>query len=218
MKKNTVLILIGLVAIIGGIGCASISELVTPAELDRRAVDYVDEAKVADANAFEGYGNLYKVRKLANALNNAHELNQFDLAKLMDADNLQYSQLAGSVGADLKQAQVREEMMFGADGLITLLLTAGGVGTLTGLVGLMRKRPQDLTPEEVQVALGQSTAALSEKQKQMYEIVTGVQRYIETFQGNPPNGTVESLKTALSKAQSADTKRVVAQIVSQVKT
>lgn len=202
-----IVIAFSLLAIIGGIGCASLSHYVTPATIDRRAVDYAAKAQVADPNAFVGYSNLDKAIKLENAVGDAHAKNQLELMQLIDKDSLAYAQLNNIASSNRQMAQAREEQLFGPEGLLTMGLSMAGFGALTGLIGLLRKRPQDITPDELTQLIAGKDAELTDKEKQFIELVKGIQNFINA---SPTNS--EILKTELAKVQSADTKTEVAKV------
>ena len=158
-----------------GMGCAALSHYLTPADIDARAVEYTVEAGIATPEQYTGFGNLIKAHRLAQDVDHAHAQVQFDLVSLMQKDTLRYSQLRGTVTQNLQAAQQREDLLFGESGLLTLGLTAAGAGGLAGFAGLMRKRPGDLTPEELQAA----TADLS---KQRQQLVLGVHKMFKTVE------------------------------------
>lgn len=209
MKSTRIfLILLSLVAIASGLGCAALSEYVTPAAIDRRAVEYVTDAGIADPNVFAGYGNLDKANRLAAAVGDAHQVNQQALSQLLDKDSLEYSQLLDVTQNNRQIAAAREEMLFGETGLLALGATAAGFGTLTGLIGLARKRPGDITPQQLNEALDGTGAELSEKQNQFAELVTGIGNFLKSDFAK--HGAGLNLKGALATAQSAATKKAVA--------
>jgi len=204
---NYIAICFSVLAIIGGIGCASLSHYVTPASIDQRAIDYAAKAKIVEPNAFSGYANLDKAIKLENAVGDAHTKNQLELMQLIDKDRLDYTQLNNITSSNRQVAQVREEQLFGPEGLLTMGLSMAGFGTLTGLIGLMRKRPQDITPDELTQLIAGKDAELTDKEKQFVELVKGIQNFINV---SPTNS--EILKTELAKVQSSDTKTEVAKV------
>ena len=204
-------ILVSLLAVAGGFGCAALSEYVTPAVIDRNAVDYAVIAGVAGPNDFDGYGNLYKANKLAGAVDAAHEQNQLALAQHIDRDALNYAQLVEAVRTNVATAIQQEELLFSEKGIIAMGLGLAGFGTLTGLLGLARKRAGDLTPLEVKQALAGPEAKLTEREGQFAELVKGIQKYIEDA---PGDFAIEDLKNKLGSAQSSSTKVLVAKIKS----
>lgn len=206
MNKAFVIIL-SLLAVAGGLGCAAFSELVTPAVIDRNAVDYAVYAGVADANDYNGYGNLYKANKLVGAVDAAHEQNQLILAQHIDRDALNYAQLVEAVRSNVQTAIQQEELLFSEKGIIAMGLGLAGFGSLTGLIGLTRKRPGDSTPLEVKQAIAGPEALLTVREQQFGELVRGIQRFLDS---SPESFDTQDLKNKLDGAQSAGTKELVA--------
>jgi len=208
---KTTISIISLLLIIAGLGCASLSALVTPASLDTKAIDYATEAQTIEPATLAGYKNLDKAIRLENAVDDAHEVNQLMISQMMEKDQLDYAQLNDIVVQNRMIGQKREEMLFAEDGLLTLGLSMAGFGSLTGLIGLMRKRPQDLTPEEVEKAYSGLQGELSDKDRQLIELIKGVQDILNTTEGKD-NNLLGQFKLALGNAQSTDTKVKVAEI------
>lgn len=209
MKKSQIFtIMLSVIMIAAGLGCVALSEYATPARIDARAVEYVDAAGVADTNEFAGYGNLLKATRLTAAVGDAYQVNQQTLSQMIDKDSLLYSQLAEVTQNNRTKAAAREQMLFGEKGLLAIGLSMAGFGTLTGLIGLARKRPQDITPDELNKVIGGKDAELSATQKQFAELVAGIQNFIDIPTTN--DIIAETLKTELAKCQSDDTKKSVA--------
>ena len=118
---NLYLMILCAFAICSAFGCAALSHLITPADLDARAVDYVVDAGVADANDFKGYANLEKAVKLEKAVHDAFQLKQLQLDQLADDNNLLYTQLNKTTMANRKQGFEKEERLFGKTGLALIL-------------------------------------------------------------------------------------------------
>ncbi len=213
MKKRIFIIVLSLAAAIGGLGCAALSYYVTPAQIDRQAVGYAAKAGVAEVNEFAGFANLYKAQRLADAVEDAHEINQLQLNQLAQRDSLEFDQFKGITLTNLQNARQREEQLFGETGLLSMGLSLAGFGTLGGLLGLMRKRPGDLTPEELKVAVSGSEAQVTERERQIFELVRGVQKFLDT-EGNTM--ATDRLKSELAKEQSDSTKKIVAQMKTEV--
>lgn len=207
---KTILVLLSIALMTIGLGCAALSQYVTPAEIDQGAVDYAYEAGVADAVDYEGWANMVKAEKLKKDVDAAHNVVQLDLAQLMQKDDLTYAIHKDVVSSNLVIAQQREEMLFGETGLLSLGLSMAGMGGFAGLLGLMRKRPQDWTPAEVEATIaettGKTTAELSAKEKQFMQLVKGVQAFLDT----DPNLSHRVLKDAMDAAQDSDTRAAVA--------
>lgn len=201
---------IGFVAsilLIGGIGCAAFSSLVTPATVDKQAVKYASSAGVIDANDFRGYGNLDKATRLKTAVDAAFKVKELSLTQMMEKNKLDYTQLSGVADSNMKIAQSKEDLLFGEKGLLSLGLTAAGLGTFTGLIGLMRKRPGDITPQEMEQAVVDIKGEVTTKERQLIEVVKGIQVVLDAHPKTDPLGA--ELRAALSK-QSLDTREAVA--------
>ena len=207
MKTTLTLLCIAALAI--GVGCASLSEYVTPANIDKQAVTYAVNAGVADANDYDGYANLEKAIRLEVAVANAYEVKTLALAQMQEKNQLDYGILRGVVTNNTKIARVREEQLFGETGLLSVGLSALGAGGLAGLLGLMRKRPQDWSPEEMESALAELKGSVSDKDRQMIEIIRGVQTFLDKSGGGT---SAITLKACLGEAQSVDTKQAVASV------
>jgi hypothetical protein len=211
--KNTLLILASLV-MLAGIGCAALSELVTPATIDPRAVAYAESAGVADANDFDGWPNLEKALRLQGAIDAAHEVKSLALAQMAEKNELDYGILKGVVSKNLKAARDREEQLFGETGLLSTGLTALGAGAFAGLLGLMRKRPGDITPQEMESVVAEVKGEVADKDRQIIETVKGIQRFIDKYRDSDSTliaaDLVSDLKDILGGTQSAETKQAVA--------
>lgn len=204
--KIVAYVLLGLMAI-SGIGCVALSEYITPAELNKQAISYVDKAGVVDANEFNGYANLHKAEKLARAIVAAYEVNTLALQQLQEKNNLDYNLLHDIAAKNLEIAKQKEEMLFSETGLLSMGLGLAGFGGLTGMIGLMRKRSGDITPQEMEQVVSDVKGEVTAKDRQIIELVKGVQAFIKSG-----NGEAEALKAKLAAAQSADTKETVAKI------
>jgi len=85
MRKimRAIVVMLSLVMIVAGIGCIAISKYATPAEIDKKAVEYVVDAEVAEPNDYVGYPNLLKAEKLVQDVKSAHILNRQELEQAM---------------------------------------------------------------------------------------------------------------------------------------
>lgn len=217
--KTPLIITLAVILTALGIGCASVSQLVTPAVIDTAAIDYVEKSSIADSNDFSGYPNLDKAIRLERSLQGAHQVNQLAYEQLAEKDRLDYAVINGTVKANRQYAQQREELLFGEQGLLSFGLSMAGFGTLTGFIGLMRKRPQDWTREEVEASMSAAEIELDDKTRHVVEIVRGVQTFIDSKKNSDTSTPVdiavlEELKRYLAGSQSADTKEVVARVKS----
>lgn len=214
--RKVLFVIVAVLMILAAVGCYSLEEYLTPGTLNRKAVSLVTEVGVADANEFTGYANLAKVRKLKAYVQAAYDLDMLLLDQLREKKQLTYDQLREVVNRDEKISAQKGESLFGPTGLLTLIAGATGMGGLGGIIGLMRKRPGDITKEEYQTALADAGVQTNEKQGQMLELIVGIQEFIDQNQitaesgGKADNATALALKTCLSKATSPATRRVVA--------
>jgi len=192
-------------------GCV-LSHYVTPAEIDKNAQRYVIAAGVADANDFAGWHNLIMAAKLKELVDIASMLTQQRLDQMKDQDALQHAIHQKVTTNNYQKAIKTEELLFGETGILSLVMGMTGMGALTGVLGLSRKRPQDVTPQEMEQALAQATNKTAEeltlKEKQLIQIVKGIQNF--KAENADRNDVLEGLKKALLAAQDTDTKAAVA--------
>lgn len=216
-----VIMIVGAIMTVTGIGCVALSHYITPADIDKTAVQYVAKTSIADANEFAGWPNLFKAEKLKYAVDAAHDTIQLDLAQRMDKDNMIYAHLAEVTQNNYQAAVSREEMLFSETGLLSMGLGLAGFGSLTGILGLFTKRPQDITKTDAEKmvadAMGTTVDQLTEKQNQFVQVVMGVQKFITSFD-NPKDPVLVKLKEALSSQQDTSTEVAVATTLKQTPT
>lgn len=218
-SMRAIVVMLSLVMIVAGIGCVAVSKHATPAEVDRKSVHYVAKTGVADANEFDGYSNLAKAEKLKRDVDVAHTVIQFEIQQLKEKDDLDYSIRKKVAAKNYAVGQQREEMLFGEKGLLSLGLSMAGFETLTGFVGLMRKRPGDITSQDlglcVEQATGKTAAELSAKEKQVIQIVKGLQVFMKSYEKTTDNkeaAMMKELRIACNEAQDKDTQAAIAVI------
>lgn len=212
--KQTVIIVVSLLLTMAGVGCVALSHYITPADVDKQAVGYVVDAGVAEPNEYTGFANLYKAAKLQQDVDSAHTILQFDLRKLLEADILTYTILKNVVSTNHTAAMQREQMLFSESGLLSLGLSLAGMGTLTGVLGLMRKRPGDITPQEMERGLatikGETTEELSAKSKHLIQVVKGIDDFMRTYKDD--KDIIKGLKLLCDSAQDMNTRIAVSTI------
>lgn len=205
--------LLSLVAIVGSIGCASMSSLLTPATIDKRAVKYADGAGVIDANEFDGYQNLEKALRLKQAVETAYQVKSLAIKQMQERNQLDYDTLNEVATKNWELAQAREEKLFGPQGLLTLGLGMTGMGALAGFVGLMRKRPGDLTPQDLENAVAGLKLESDSKAQQFAQVVTGVEKFMKAnSKDEKMDMVIDQLKSYLKAEQDAATKVEVAKV------
>lgn len=207
--KNAVLIIIALLLVAAAFGCAALSESLTPATIDKRAVNYAAKAGVVDANEFGGYGNLQKAVRLQQAVEDAFQVNLLSIQQLADKNRLDYDLLKGATTQNASLSRAREEAIFGPEGLLTMGLGLLGVGGLGTVLGLMRKRPGDWTQTEVDSALAEAGVQAEDRKRQLAEVVLGIQKVLDA---HPKTDTVGQEVRAALASQSPDTRLAVAEI------
>lgn len=212
MKKVLIVLSVVLAGI--GVGCAALSEYVTPARIDVKAVQYATDACVADPNEFAGYANLEKAIRLEVAVSNAYEVKTLALQQMSEKNQLDYSMLKGVVAQNTTVARQKEAQLFGETGLLSVGLSMVGFGSLTGLLGLMRKRPGDITTAEMESALADVNGEVTNKDRQLIELIKGIQAFLDRNKTSDPSDLsyVKDLKDCLRSSESSDTKQTVAMV------
>jgi len=213
MSKSKIgLMICAVVMMAAGVGCVALSKYVTPADRSNKAVDYAVKTGVAEPNDYAGYFNLKKAEELVDDINAGHVLRQQELQQAIDRDNTEHNIAHGKAEANRVVAAQREEALFGEGGLLSMGLTLAGFGGFTGLLGLMRKRPGDLTREEMEKALadatGKTTEELNNKQRQFVQVVKGIQEYMQL--ASTKDDEILALKAVMDKYQDTSTKVAVA--------
>lgn len=220
IMKKIALVLCLLVGVIA-ISCVPLSYYLTPADLDPQSIDYVTNAGVADANKYAGYPNLHKAEMLKEDVESAYKITQFELEKAAEKNNLDYSICAETTAANYTAAIQREEDLFGKEGGIATLLGIAGLSGATGLLGLMRKRPGDITPEEaskaVAEATGESQAEIEAKINQFNQVVKGVGEFKNVLEEHKDSNRavavadiLTDMKNIFNANQDTETQKAVA--------
>jgi len=214
--KKLLVVLFSVILIAGSLAGCVLSQHFTPATIDKNAKQYTIDAGVADANDFKGWHNVIMAAKLKDLVDVASKLTQQRLNQMKDVDTLQHAIHQKTTTQNWREGMQTEELLWGQTGIASLVMGMAGMGTLTGFLGLARKRPQDITPQEMTVALSQATgkteAELGEKERQLIQVVKGIQKFKDDYkEGNPDrNDVLESLRNALMMAQDEDTQAAVA--------
>jgi len=223
MKKVLLgmLLVASLLAAVVGIGCASLSSYITPAEIDKRAVKFVVEAGVADPNEFRGWANLEKAIKLDAYVGMAYEVREVAIKQMQENLQLDYNHLNAVVTKNKNDAIAREEALFADGGALSTLLAAGGFGAFAGFLGLMRKRPGDLTPDDLRQATEEIIQEVDIKESQFNQVVVGIEKFMKNKDGiaavvngessaaDKTDALLSLLKTVLSKEQDSLTRQEV---------
>lgn len=206
MRKVIAMALLLVIGVMG-LGSCVLSEYVTPTPIDKQAVKFAADAGVIDANDYKGWPNLLKARSLQQAVRAAYEVNHLGLSQLMETNELNYRTLDKVARRNVEIGKAREEIAWGESGIASTLLTAGGFGGFMGLLGLMRKRPGDLTKEDHEKALADAGIELKDRDRQLLEVVQGVKQFMDA--GKPG---VDDLKAELRAKTNSDTRKKVAEL------
>lgn len=204
--KTIIVVVISAALICGGVGCVALSKMVTPADIDRGAVQYAERGGSAEPNEYAGWPSLDKAERLVKDVDAAHNSIQLTLKQQIERDELDYSTHRDVVATAVEKGQALEGMLFGPEGLLTMGLSMVGAGGLAGFVGLMRRKPGDWAPEEVDSALKQAGLESEIKGAQIVEIVKG----IENLKAYLPEGVWDANKGKVSEKMSDGTKKAVA--------
>jgi len=208
MKTRTTvaIVVLSILLAVSGLGCVALSKLITPADIDPGPVRYAEKGGTAEPNEYAGWPSLAKAERLAKDVDAAHNTIQLQLKQEIETDILDYSIHKDVVATAVEKAQALENTLFGPEGLLSIGLTAMGVGGMGGLLGLMRRRPGDWSPEDVDSALQDAGLEGKIKGAQIVEIVKG----IESFKSMLPEGVWEAGKGKIAEKMSDGTKEAVA--------
>lgn len=146
MKAKSNILLIGIVLLsLVLLGCGSIADYLTPAQVPQRTAEYVS----GDPN-LSGFTSLHKVKQIRQDVLITHRDTQLDLKRQAEDDKLHYSDALEVIDFNISESQAVQDMVLNgtdtAPGLMTVLFGAGGL--LAGRNFL--KRPGDLSPDEVE--------------------------------------------------------------------
>ena len=146
MKAKSNILLIGIVLLsIVLLGCGTVADYFTPADVPQRTAGYVSD----DPN-LSGFTTLKKAKEVRQDVLITHRDTQLDLKRLAEDDEFQYSDALEVIDFNISQSQsIQDIVLNGTDttpGLMTILFGASGL--LAGRNFL--KRPGDLSPDEVE--------------------------------------------------------------------
>ncbi|MCK5600545.1 hypothetical protein KAR91_01680 [Candidatus Pacearchaeota archaeon] len=213
--KNAIAYILLAVVLIGS-GCiGTVSEHLTPGRCDSDVIDYVVEAGVGEADDYKGflYPSLAELKRLSTDLDAAIAITNQELVHLAEQKQLQAKILKGVVANDVEISVAREEFIFNpTTGALAIGLTLLGVGA-SGYLGLMRKRPQDITPVEMEKALGEVKGEVTNKDRQLIQLVASVKNVIEA---QPDKAAQDEMKKLLKAGQLPECRAAVKQALAQL--
>lgn len=212
--KNIIAYILLAVVLIGS-GCiGTVSEHLTPGRCDNDVVDYVVDAGIGCAEDYQGflYPSLAELKRLSADLDAAIAVTNQELIHLAEQKQLQAKILKGVVSNDVEIAVAREEFIFDpTTGALAIGMSLIGIGA-GGYLGLMRKRPQDITPVEMEKALGEVKGEVINKDRQFLQLVASVKNVIEA----QPGVDQADMKKLLKAGQLPDTRVAVKQALGQL--
>lgn len=213
MKKLIAYILLAVVVI--GAGCVgTLSEELTPGRCDPDVVAFNEEAGTGSAADYKGllFPSLASLKRLQADFNAAVAVTQQELKHLVEQKQLQVKILEGMVTNDIKVSTAREKFLFHpTTGALAIGLSLLGIGA-GGYLGLMRKRPQDITPVEMEKALGEVKGEVTDKDRQLIQLVNGMKIVLDT----QPELTRDEMKRVLKASQLPETRAAVKQALAQL--
>jgi hypothetical protein len=154
----------------------------------------------------------------------SYEVREQAIKQMRENLQLNYNHLNQIVTRNMNDAKAREEALFADGGAISTLLAAGGLGAFTGILGLLRKRPGDMTKDDFQRAVEPIQAQIGMKDQQFAQVVTGVEKFLkskeqiaavfskDTDAAQKTDELLEMMKTFLGKSQDASTQQEVAKV------
>lgn len=138
-----ILLCVSLIAIVG---CASIVDRLTPAYVAPQAAEYVGDEP-------QDIYSLHNIKVMQTDTAIKHRGVQIDLKRLAEDDEYAYQDALGFIETAIAEAELFQQQILGDDN--NPLSVSGLLFMITGgLVGRsFFKRPQDYTPEQVQVEI-----------------------------------------------------------------
>ena len=150
--SNLVLGLIILLAVVL-IGCGTIADHFTPAEIPERTATYVSEDP-----QLPGLTNLHKAKKVKREVVIVHRDNQIDLKRMAEDDKLKYKDAFQVIDFNIEESTALQNVVLNGNaiwpGMNSILFGAGGL-----LAGRnFFKRPGDYGPDEIDESEQETTA------------------------------------------------------------
>ena len=216
MVKRLIAYLVLAVVVVGGCAMGTLSQELTPGHCDPDVVAYNKAAGVGDANDYKGlfYPSLVSVLRLQADFDAAVILTDQELQHMIEKKKLNDDILKGTVDGDVKLAVAREDWAFNpTTGVFAIGLGLAGISA-AGFLGLMRKRPQDITPKEMETALIEVKGEVDERDRSIIQIVAGMKNVLADL---PTDENREAMKKILNASQTApQTRTAVKQALAQL--
>jgi len=214
MRKVIAYVLLAVVLI--GSGCISaLSEHLTPTKNDKEVIAYVEEVGTGRAADYKGFlfPNLATLRKLKHDFEAAVAVTNQELKHLAEQKKLKENILRGIVDTDISIGEIREDNLYNpTTGAIAVGLSLFGVGA-GGLLGLMRKRPQDITREDHEKVLNDIKGQITDKERKIVQLVGSVKKVIDA---QPNKQAQEDIKKILKDNQLPEVRSAVKLALAQL--
>ncbi len=152
-KIKTALVSIGLITVIGLLGCRTIVDSMTPATIDKRAKTY-SEVPDQEIGTWKSLNDAVEVKK---EIIIKHRDTQIDLKRLAQDDKILYKDAIGFIDANIQESSDLQGLVVGSpDNPFSILgmLAPLGLGAVAGSVFI--KRRNDYTPEEYEAGVAKA--------------------------------------------------------------
>lgn len=150
---KTLAVTLCIISVIAMIGCRSLIDSMTPADIDKRAQDYSE----VDPNTIGEWKSLNDAVEVKKEIIIKHRGTQIDLKRMAQDDTILYKDAIGFIDANIEEATGLQELIIGGPEnpfSVLGMLAPFGVGALAGSV--LIKRRNDYTPEEYEVAVAKA--------------------------------------------------------------
>jgi hypothetical protein len=208
--KRILAYLVLAIVVVGGCAMGTLSQELTPCRADKDVVAYNVKAGVGDANDYIGilgYPSLASVLRLQADFTAAVILTDQQLQHIIEKKKLNDDILGGTVDNDVEVGVAREDMVFNpTTGVLAIGLSMFGIAG-AGYLGLMRKRPQDITPKEMEAALGDVKGEIDDRDRKIISLISSMKNVIEA----QPADAQEKMVALLKAGQSPETRVAVKQ-------
>lgn len=213
--KRIIAYLVLVLVVVGGCGMATLSEELTWGRVDSDVVAYNEEAGTGQASDYRGllYPSLASVKRLQIDFKAAVVVTKQELRHLVEQKNLQADILGRQVDGDVKIAVAREDFLFNpTTGVLAIGLGLMGMGG-AGYLGLMRKRPKDITPTDMEAALASVKGEIDDRDRKIINLVASFKNVIDS---QPAASDRAEMTKVLKAGQSPETRTAVKQALAQL--
>ena len=209
MIKKTIAYIVLAIIVVGGCAVGTMSQELTPGRANPKVVAYNVEAGVGVAEDYKGwlYPSLSSVLRLQADFTAAVVLTDQELQHIIEKKKLNDDILRGTVDNDVEVSVAREDFIFNpTTGVLAIGLSLAGIAG-GGYLGLMRKRPQDITPQDMETALGEVKGEIDDRDRKIISLVASIRNVIDA----QPQAAQEQMKQILKAGQTPETRVAVKQ-------